>query len=245
MDEVKGKYQQQLEELGKLTGGLAHEIKNPLSTIKVNLKLVEEDLEDAGGSGTEDVRSEAGRHVARALRKVTVIGKEMERLEHILDGFLRYVGRCELHLVRADINEIVSDVIDFYTPQAYRYRITLHRGLHQEALICKIDADMLKQVLLNLFINAQQAMTDGGDMMIRTYREEHEVIIQVSDTGCGIAADKLGHIFEAYYSLRQQGTGLGLPTARRIVEAHNGTISVSSEPGKGTCFTVRLPMASE
>ena len=95
---------------------------------------------------------------------------------------------------------------------------------------------------MNLFINAQQAMTDGGELMVRTTMEGDEAVIGISDTGSGIEPDKLNHIFKAYYSGRGQGSGLGLPTARRIIEAHKGTISVSSEPDKGTSFTIRFPI---
>jgi signal transduction histidine kinase len=101
---------------------------------------------------------------------------------------------------------------------------------------------MLKQVVLNLFINAQQAMTGGGELIIRTDKQEQCAVITVSDTGCGIQQDMLPHIFDAYYSSRPQGTGLGLPTAKKIVEAHNGKINVDSEQGKGTSFTIKLPL---
>ena len=104
---------------------------------------------------------------------------------------------------------------------------------------------MLKQVILNLFINAQQAISDGGELIIRTAKQKGDAVIQISDTGSGIAPDKLPNIFDAYYSSRPQGSGLGLPTAKKIVEAHNGTIDVNSEPGKGTLFTIKLPIQSE
>jgi len=101
---------------------------------------------------------------------------------------------------------------------------------------------MLKQVVLNLFINARQAMSDGGELIIRTDRRKEDAVIQISDTGSGIAQDKLPKIFDVYYSSRPQGSGLGLPTAKKIVEAHKGTISVDSELGKGTSFTIQLPL---
>jgi signal transduction histidine kinase len=215
----------ELENLSKLTGELAHEIKNPLSTIKINLKLVSEELEDSNFA--ESGRKSAdknGQRFTRALRKIGVIQKETDRLEQILDGFLRYVDKTELQLASVDVNELI------------RYR---------EPLICKIDADMLKQAILNLFINAQQAMSDGGELLIRTDRQKEDAVIQISDTGTGIAPDKLPNIFDAYYSSRPRGSGLGLPTTKKIVEAHNGTIAVNSEPGKGTSFTIRLPVQRE
>ena len=243
IQESKNEHLKQLEELSKLTGGLAHEIKNPLSTIKVNLKLISEELAEAdsteSGGKISDKRS---RMFARALRKIAVIQKETDRLEQILDGFLRYVGRTELQLASVDINSLISDMVDFYSPQAHSHSITIHQGLCGEQLVCKIDADMLKQVILNLFINARQAMSGGGELIIRTARQKEEAQIQISDTGSGIAPNKLPRIFDAYYSSRPQGSGLGLPTAKKIVEAHKGTITVDSEPGKGTSFTIKLPL---
>jgi len=166
-------------------------------------------------------------------------------LEQILDGFLRYVDRTELKVSNADVNELVSDMIDFYSPQAHSHSITIREGLSGGQLICKIDSDMLKQVLLNLFINAQQAMNGGGELIIRTAKQDGAVIIEVADTGCGIETDKLENIFEAYYSSRPQGSGLGLPTAKRIIEDHNGTLSVTSESDKGTSFVIKLPLADK
>ena len=239
----KNEYLRQIEELSKLTGALAHEIKNPLSTIKINLKLISEDLEgsDSGQPGKIGPQID-DRKFARALRKIAIVQKETDRLEQILDGFLRYVGNTELQLADFDINELVGDMVDFYSPQAYNRSITVRHSLYKEPLVCKADAGMLKQVLLNLFINAQQAMSQGGELLIRTERQKKDAVIQISDTGSGIAPDKLPRIFDAYYSGRPQGTGLGLATVRKIVHAHNGTIAVTSELGKGTSFTIKLPL---
>jgi signal transduction histidine kinase len=242
-EQTKQGYQRQLEELGRLTGGLAHEIKNPLSTIKINLRLIREDLQGTVakiGTATSG-RTEPG--LARALRKVAVIQKETERLEQILDGFLRYLDRTEPKLAPGDLNELIGEVVDFYLPKACSQSITIRQGLHRGPLVCETDSGMIKQLMLNLFINAQQAMTNGGELMVRTRHQGNEAVIEVSDTGCGIAEDKLGHIFDAYYSSRPQGSGLGLAVAKRIVEAHNGAISVNSQLGKGTSFTVRLPVS--
>ena len=232
---------ERLEELSKLTGGLAHEIKNPLSTIKVNLKLIGEDLDrpEYGKSGAT-----ASKGPARAIRKIAVVQKETDRLEQILDGFLRYIDRAELAAAPTDINELVGDMIDFFSPQAHSHSITVRQALDDAPLICRIDADMLKQAVLNLFINAQQAMGKGGELMIRTEQEKNQAVISVNDTGTGIAPEKLPHIFDAYYSSRPRGSGLGLPTAKKIIAAHNGSIAVRSDLGKGTSFTIRLPLCS-
>ena len=133
-------------------------------------------------------------------------------------------------------------MVDFYSPQAYSRSITVRHSLYKEPLVCKVDPGMLKQVILNLFINAQQAMSKGGELMIRTDCQKKDAVIQVSDTGSGIAPDRLPHLFDAYHSSRPQGTGLGLATAKKIICAHNGTIAVASELGKGTSFTIKLPL---
>jgi len=231
-------------ELTRLTGELAHEIKNPLSTIKVNLKLTREALEEiapaAAAGGVLDRRGEA---LTRALRKITVIQKETDRLDQVVEGFLRYVRQAELELATVDLNELVGDMIDFYGPQAYSHAVTLRHSLATKPLMARVDAGALKQVLLNLFINAQQAMGQGGELMVRTKRRGACGIVEISDTGSGIAPEKLPTIFRPYNSSRSGGTGLGLATAKKIVEAHHGAVAVHSELDKGTSFTIELPLA--
>ncbi|MDI9431279.1 MAG: ATP-binding protein [Planctomycetota bacterium] len=232
------------EMLTRLTGELAHEIKNPLSTIKVNLKLTREALE--GVDLREPYKPAIDRsqnNLAGAKRKITVIEKETDRLEQIVEGFLRYVRRPELQPVTMNLNELVEDMIDFYLPQACSHSLTLRHSLATEPLTCRVDAGALKQVLLNLLINAQQAMDAGGELMVRTQGRPGRAVIQISDTGRGISPERLATIFRPYHSSRSGGTGLGLATAKKIVESHGGTIAVHSEPGKGSQFTIELPLA--
>ncbi len=236
MKKNKNEHFKQLEELSKLTGELAHEIKNPLSTIKINLELAMEELK------SPDKNDQTS---ARAIKKISVIQKETDRLEHILDGFLRYVSKPELQLASININELLNDMVDFYSPQARSHSIMIRQSFSSEPLVCRVDASMLKQVILNLFINAQQAMNSGGELMIRTGRQKENAVVQISDTGKGITADKLPDIFRPYCSFRPSGTGLGLASAKRIVDAHNGIITVDSEPGKGTLFTIKLPLQAD
>ncbi len=231
----------QVEELARLTGELAHEIKNPLSTVKVNLKLIAEELDCVD----LDTPGDSRQRLARAKRKLTVIQQETDRLEKILEGFLKYVGRTELNAVRTDINELVGEVVDFYFPQARSHSITLRQSLNKSPLVCKVDSALMKQVLLNLFINAQQAIDRDGEIMVRTGKSENVARITVSDTGRGISPDRLPRLFQPFFSSRPDGTGLGLATAKRIIEAHGGKISVAGEPGKGTEFTIELPLLAE
>lgn len=221
----------EIEELSRLTGGLAHEIKNPLSIIKINLKLISEDLASSKDENT-----------ARASRKIAVVQKETDRLEQILEDFLRYIRKTELHPASIDVNKLIVDMVDFYSPQAISRTITIRLSLCSGPLMCFADSNSLKQVLLNLFINAQQAMPGGGELMLRTQRTNNEAVIIVSDTGKGIAAENLEKIFEAYYSTKAGGSGLGLSASQKIIEAHKGKIKVDSIVGKGTSFTILLPL---
>jgi signal transduction histidine kinase len=234
-----------MEELTTLTGELAHEIKNPLSTIKINLKLIDEDLQDArSGHRDGDVSGRNSEKLSRALRKIAIVQKETDRLERILDGFLHYVGKPEMQLANTDINELIGDMVDFYSPQAFSRGITIRQSLSAQPLVCKIDAGMLKQVILNLFLNAQQAMESGGELMIRTGVQADLAVIQITDTGKGIPPERLRTLFKPYHSLRPGGTGLGLVTAKKIVKAHDGSIEVYSEPGRGASFTIKLPLVT-
>jgi two-component system sensor histidine kinase HydH len=233
-------------ELAKLTGELAHEIKNPLSTIKVNLQLAKEALDDVDLAEPSRVLWDQCRHsLAGAARKIAVVQKETDRIEQILDGFLKYVRRPDLQFTTVDLNELVSDMVDFYSPQAYSHALTVRQSFSNDLLLCRADSGALKQVLLNLFINSQQAMDQGGELMIRTARHDDRAVIQVSDTGRGIPPERLGTLFQPYRSLRSGGNGLGLATAKKIIEAHDGTISVHSEVDKGTAFTIKLPLVKD
>jgi len=241
---------ERLAELGKLTGTLAHEIRNPLSTVKLNLTLLAEDItslarSQAGQADCTAPTDEIDRGLHRQLRRIETISKETDRLADTLNDFLRYAGRMELHPQRHDVNELLDDLIDFYEPQAVSNNVTIRRSLSKNPAFCMVDPDLLKRAILNIFINAIQAMPDGGELMIRSYVRAHEFIIEIIDTGPGIPADKQDEIFEAYYTTKPGGTGLGLPICRRIIEEHDGHIELHSDPGKGSSFTIALNLLKE
>ncbi len=226
---------QQLAELAATTGGLAHEIRNPLSTLKLNLQLLAEDWREHDRADPDLLR--------RSLSRLEGVRAEADRVHNILDDFLRYVGRYELSLEPADNNKLLENLVDFFQPQAHANKINIRFSPCEGSLTARVDGDLLKQALLNLLINALQAMPDGGDLIIRTHRtDDGSAQIDVADTGPGVRPDAIEKIFEAYYSTKRDGTGLGLPMTRRIVREHGGTISAHSEPGKGVSFTIRLPL---
>lgn len=219
-------------DLSALMGSLAHELKNPLSTITVSLKLLAEDFQQPA-NGRE-------RH---ALVRLDVLREETRRLSSLLDDVLQFVRRVELQRHRCDLNQLLRDMINFYGPQAQDTKVTLRHQLCPEEMFCDIDADLLKQALLNIFINAQQAMPDGGELMIRTTLEQGSAIIDITDTGPGISDADRQQVFSLSFSTKKGGSGLGLPTAKRIVDAHNGSIDVQTTPGRRTNFRILLPLA--
>jgi signal transduction histidine kinase len=226
---------ERLAELGTLTGGLAHEIKNPLSTVQLNLQLLQEDI------SPEDPAYH------RIVNRLNLVHRETSRLRDILDDFLRYAGKLELDRQPVDLNQLVEELVDFFTPQAQLNRVQARWRPAPQPVVINADAKLIKQAVLNLMLNAVQAMSaaqqsgGGGELILSASRHDGEAIIDVIDTGPGIPPDALARIFDAYYSTKKGGTGLGLAMARRIAEEHGGKITVSSEVGKGTDFRVHLP----
>lgn len=227
----RAKQAERLAELGTLTGGLAHEIKNPLSTVQLNLQLLQEDL------------APESQAYGRVLNRLNTVQRETARLKDILDDFLRYAGKIELDRQPVELNRLLEDLVDFFTPQAQQQRVQLRLKRHEGPLIAPVDAKLIKQAVLNLLLNGLQALGNtGGELILGLYRGTDEAVIEVIDTGRGIAPDVQQKIFDAYYSTRKGGTGLGLAMTRRIIEEHGGRIVVKSEPGKGSDFSLHLPL---
>jgi signal transduction histidine kinase len=231
--EAKNQYNS-IEYISQLTGGLAHEIRNPLSTLKVNLQLLSEDVRELGDPEDDRIR--------RSVLRIARMQDEVNRLRDILDDFIQFVGHHQLNLQSSDLNQQIDQLVDFYEPQALANQVRMFKQYSSEPLSCMIDRDLVKQALLNLFINAQQAMPEGGDLMIRTSRQGEWARVEITDTGIGMPEEIRSKIFDAYFSSKKGGTGLGLAMTRRIIEEHHGNIEVHSEPGKGTCFVISLPM---
>lgn len=224
---------ERLAELGTLTGGLAHEIKNPLSTVQLNLQLLQEDLDPHNPA------------YKRITNRLNLVHRETSRLRDILDDFLRFAGKLELDRREVDLNELIEELVDFFTPQAQLNRVQARWRPSPQPVMARVDPKLVKQAVLNLMLNAVQAMADaggGGELILSAASRDGEAVIDVIDTGPGIPSDKLGEIFNAYYSTKKSGTGLGLAMAQRIAQEHGGRITVTSELGKGSDFQVHLPV---
>ena len=243
--ERRARNAERLAEIGAMTGGLAHEIKNPLSTIGLNAELLSEGIRDS--KLDEDEKR-------RLVGRVGSLAREADRLRDILGDFLKFAGELRLDLREHDVNAVVEELVDFYRPQAEHLGVYLRAELGSGAMPAQLDADHFKQALLNLLLNATQAMTGAQaaakgtmELIVRTHATRGDGApgwaLHVIDTGPGIADDVRESIFRPYFTTKSSGSGLGLPTTKRIIEAHGGTIDVHSSPGAGTDFEITLPRA--
>ena len=232
--ERRARNAEHLAYVGTLTGGLAHEIRNPLSTLTLNLQLLREDLARPGVAVDPQV-----------LRKLDAIEEESRRLQQTLDDFLKFAGKREVKRQVRPLNPVLEEVAEFYRERLERAGVRLRTGLAEGLPDVAIDADLLKQAVANLVLNAEAAMPQGGELILSTQADRGGALVQVTDTGVGIPEKDMDKIFAPYYSTKKGGTGLGLPTVRRIVQEHDATLDVHSEPGRGTRFTIRLPAATK
>jgi signal transduction histidine kinase len=220
----------QYQELAELAGSLAHEIKNPLSVIRMNMDLLAEDFRDS-----ETLRER------RALNKISIVHSQCGRLENLLNDFLRFARLRHLNMRAGSLNEQIERVLDLYEPQAHESGVEIIRYLDPDLPSIVLDSETLQAALLNLVKNALEAMPNGGQLVARTRMTRTGVALDLIDTGCGMDEKTAVHMFEAFFSTKDGGSGLGLPTARKIIEAHGGRIDVQSELHRGTQFTLEFP----
>jgi signal transduction histidine kinase len=230
-EEVNKRLVTQYTEIAALAGGLAHEIKNPLSTIGLNMELLAEDFADA-----ETPRDR------RAAAKIAVVQHECQRLQNLLDNFLSFAKLRTVRFEASDLNRQVEQVLEFFEPTAKESGIEILCYFDRDLPSVVLDRESFHGALINLVLNAQQAMPQGGQLVVRTKTTASGVALELIDTGCGMDKNTASHVFDAFFSTKPGGSGLGLPTTRKIIEAHGGYISAESEPGLGTKFTIELPL---
>jgi two-component system sensor histidine kinase HydH len=217
-------------ELAELAGGFIHEIKNHLSTLNLNLQLLAEDFENP-----ESQRER------RALNRVQRLQAECTRLVDISNDFLRFARIKELDRRPVRLCDVIEEMIDFFGPTARQANVTIKSYLPGDLPAVPLDVEQFKQVLLNLLLNAEQAMTAGGEVTLQAARDGSCVRLDLIDTGPGMPPEVAAKVFKPFFSTKPGGNGLGLPISRKIVEAHGGKIEVQSEPGRGTKFSLWLP----
>ncbi|MCA9191774.1 MAG: two-component sensor histidine kinase [Planctomycetales bacterium] len=220
----------QYQELAELAGSLAHEIKNPLSVIHMNADLLSEELSESEWSGRR-----------RAESKVEMIRQQCERMENLLRDFLKFARLRDLEMTPGSLNEQVESVLRLYQAQADKSGIDILRYLDPDLPSVQLHSDSIQAALINLVKNSLEAMDAGGQLVVRTYATPRGVALDLIDTGCGMDDNTALHMFDPFYSTKSGGSGLGLPTARKIIEAHGGRISVQSEVDRGTKFMLEFP----
>jgi len=225
-------HQSRLFTVSSLTSWVAHEIRNPLTSMNVHFELLRSEIQ-----GMKN-RSPEVDHLIDTLQE------EVLRLDRNLSNFLNSGRLPPPEKVPLQINQVIKSVVDFQYPVARLSNVVIQMELEEDLPLVELDEDQFRLVLLNLIRNAIQAMPEGGNLKILTRKTENYIEVEVSDTGCGIPKEDLDKIFDFLYTTKEHGSGLGLPIAQKIVRGHHGKIEVTSEKDKGTVFTVKLPISS-
>jgi len=215
-------FSSRLAAISRLTGGVAHEIKNPLNAMALHLEVLRGRLD---GEQPE----------------IEVIGREIKRLDTVVKTFLNFNRPVDLNYRPMDFNDLVKQVLALVSVDASVKNVALKTVLEADKLWINGDPDLLKQALLNVINNGLEAMTEGGTLTTRTSSDGGQCQLTVSDAGPGIAREIQARVFQLYFTTKESGSGIGLATTFRVVQLHNGTIDFTSEPGKGTTFRLRFP----
>jgi len=221
---------ERLAAVGRITAGVAHEVKNPLNSMRLWLENLKESLPADRDGG--------------AQQAVQVLDKEIDRLDAVVKRFLDFTRPMELKLEATNLAELLRDVLSVSQPQLRKAGIEADELLGNGVPEVWADRDLLKQAVLNLVLNAVEAMPSGGELHVELARRGEMAEIRVSDTGKGIPLENQQKIFQLFFTTRPGGSGIGLATTFRIVQLHNGSIDFHSEIGRGTTFRIELPLAA-
>ena len=228
------RYSRKLAALGRLTAGVAHEVKNPLNAMTIHLELMKGKLAKLSRDGNSATAS--------ALEHVNVIGTEIRRLDQVVQGFLKFTRPEDLHLGPVPVDKLLAEIAQVVQPDAAGNRVRVQVYCPPDVPDVQGDSGSLRQALLNLALNACQAMTGGGTLRLSARGvSRRRVEIAVEDTGSGIAPEHLQKIFDLYFTTKPEGSGIGLSMVYRTVQLHDGEIEVQSTPGTGTRFRILLP----
>jgi signal transduction histidine kinase len=221
-------------DVAAIAGSLVHEIKNPLSTLKINTQLL-----------IEDWRSASEARELRTVKRLELMLAELRRLEEIINSFLSFTRRYELKREDASINDVLEGLLALIKEAAERSGVRVRTSFDASVPRTQLDVGLITQAFMNLITNAQDAMSEGGELIITSRYVPPWIEVEFIDTGCGIAPSQIDRVFDLYFSTKKGGSGLGLARCRRIIEEHGGEVVVRSEVNKGSQFTVRLPAAAE
>ncbi|MEI0495677.1 ATP-binding protein [Brachyspira intermedia] len=238
----KLKRAEQLASLTTLAAGVAHEIKNPLGSISIYVQLIDKIIK-------KNMDNEC--QCYKDFKEYSdIIKEEISRLEETINSFLFSVRKLELNIEDVNINELILSTIAFLKYEIEKNNVNIDVKFDKDNLILKLDEKYIKQSLINIIQNAIDAMSDNADdkkkeIFIKLKTVDNYAVISIKDTGIGIKEESLGKIFEPYFTTKRHGTGLGLTNVVRIIEAHNGNVTIESEYGKGSEFIIKLPLKQE
>jgi PAS domain S-box-containing protein len=216
-----------LAAIGRLTSGVAHEVKNPINAIVVHLEVMRQKL--------KDIDPDTRRHI-------DVISSEIQRLDRVVQTLVDFTRPVELRLAEMDLRKLVDDVVMLASPAAEQNQVHVDRQVGQEPLPTRIDADLVKQAVLNIVINGVQAMPEGGTLELSLRREGENALLTIQDQGQGIPEDIRDKVFNLYFTTKKGGSGIGLAMAYRVVQLHHGSLEFDSVAGQGTTFYLRFPL---
>lgn len=242
--ENKLRQAEKLAYVGQMASKLAHELRNPLNTISINLQMLEEDLAAAKSAYNSNQRIASSIDNDKLLRRINISRHEIQRLEHLLSNFLRFAKVIPTDQHPIDINQLIHTLVEFIMPTAKLANVTIVESLQPELPQVNIDEKLLKSALLNLVLNAIEAMTNGGTLTLHTMvasKTKKQVQLIVQDTGNGIPSESIAQVFDVFYTTKDDGSGLGLPIAKRIITDADGTIDIQSTVGQGTKIIITLP----
>jgi len=214
--------------IGRLTSGVGHEVKNPINAIVVHLELLKNKLDGSD---------------PRALGHLEIIRSEIQRLDRVVQTLVDFSRPVELQLQEQDLRVIVASVLALASAEFETYNIQLTSVTPDFPVTAKLDADLMRHALLNVVLNGAQSMSGGGALEVRLAEDGRNAIISICDHGGGIPDDVLQKMFDLYFTTKREGSGIGLTMTYRIVQLHNGRIDVESQLGKGTTFTLRIPLS--
>jgi signal transduction histidine kinase len=211
---------------GRLTRGVAHEVKNPINAIVLHLQLLRNKLAEQ----EPDTR-----------RHMDIIDSEIRRLDRVVQTLVDFTRPRDLHLEEVDLRRLMEDVAQLAAPDAEQHGVTIERHMPEDRLAIKADVDLMKQAFLNVVINGVQAMPQGGLLIISARRENNAVVAEVRDEGGGIPQDLHDKIFELYFTTKKDGSGIGLAQTYQVLQWHYGSVDFESGEGTGTIFRFHIP----
>jgi two-component system, sporulation sensor kinase E len=221
---------ERLNALTLLAAGVAHEIGNPLNSLNIHLQLMQRQAAKLDGQDRAELQE-----------SIDIARSEINRLDSIVTQFLRAIRPTRPQMQPENINTVVEEAVRFFASEIKDRDIVVEQELRSDLPLLQLDRDQMKQAFYNVIKNSLEAIKRRGILRIRTDMDESHVLVSFTDTGGGMSAENLSHVFEPYFTTKESGTGLGLLVVRRIVREHGGELAIESSEGKGLTLTIRLP----